>query len=63
MAKAKGTMKQVKTIAAKASQKPQAQKSSDQAKKGSHCQKCPAFDESNNLESLKGDLKVPCARQ
>ena len=58
-------MKQVKTVVRKpkATQKPQAQKSGGQPKKGSHHLKCPASDESDDLKSSGAELEEPCPWQ
>ena len=65
MAKQKETTKQVKTAVSKlkAPQKPQAQKSSGQPKKGSHYQKCLASYGSDDLESLGANPEKPHAWQ
>ncbi len=46
----------------KASQKPQAHKSSGQPKKGTHCQKCLASNGSNDADSSEAEPKGPRAR-
>jgi hypothetical protein len=61
MAKPKGT---VKTVASKSkvTQKPQAHRSGGQPKKGMRCQKRPASNGSDDLESSEVDSKGPHAR-